>query len=481
MEYFWKFISPLKYVIRLRGTKRMFSVHTETLRTFSVKELVTLKPLQQKIMLQGWVHAVRKQKSITFINVSDGSCLDTLQVVDENSNKKPSCGSAVLVTGTLVNSTHEKQEVELKCETLTIVGDCDGAKYPFSANQDRSIKHSRKHLHFRPRLKSFGALLRIRSAATFAIHRFFQENGFLHVNTPIITSNDCEGGGDVFSVQLGNHALAQGLDFKHYFDIPAYLTVSGQLSLEAAACAVSNVYTFGPAFRAENARTRRHLSEFQMIEVEKAFVTELDELLRLSESLFKTSTEYIMTTCCSDVELYQRSLRPNYNEQIEKILKLPFVQMTYSEAVEVIQKNQDALQNGIKWGEKLQSEHEDFLLKYCNNIPLFLMHYPITNASFYMKKSSDETVSCFDLIAPFGGEICGGSLREDDKNLLEDRIKKTGLNIDPLLWYLELREFGSVPHGGFGMGFDRYLQTVLGISNIREAVPFPRWVHHCQM
>ncbi|XP_023219730.1 probable asparagine--tRNA ligase, mitochondrial [Centruroides sculpturatus] len=524
-------------------------------KNFTVKELLTLKPIEREISVKGWIKALRKHKNIMFIDINDGSCLENLQVIDENGKTEISFGCSVQIEGVLAKSTHKNQEVELKCCSLNVLGKCDGLKFPFLPRHSPTVKETRQHLHLRPRTKDFGALLRIRSLATFAVHKFLQERNFLHVNTPIITSNDCEGGGDVFSVQVNpvtSNLIDENIsstECKHYFNVPAYLTVSGQLALEAAACAMSKVYTFGPTFRAENTRTRRHLCEFQMIEVEQTFVT-LEDLFQLTEELFKSSAQYILEKCVKDVELFHSCLTPCYAHHLTKILETPFISGAScfdliapfggeicggslreddenqlkirirqagidSETLQCIEcpmelemsenlsdkgkvleisgklvlnlekeQNYYSLMLNIlkfQWGEKLFAEHEDFLLKYCKNIPIFIKNFPINITPFYMKMSSEKTASCFDLIAPFGGEICGGSLREDDENQLKIRIRQAGIDSETLQWYIELREFGSVPHGGFGMGFDRFLQTVLAIPNIREVVPFPRWSHHCQM
>ncbi|XP_067142788.1 asparaginyl-tRNA synthetase isoform X2 [Centruroides vittatus] len=453
-------------------------------KNFTVKELLTLKPIEREISVKGWIKALRKHKNITFIDINDGSCLENLQVIDENGKTEISFGCSVQIEGILMKSTHKNQEVELKCCSLNVLGKCDVLKFPFLPRYNPTVKETRQHLHLRPRTKDFGALLRIRSLATFAVHKFLQERNFLHVNTPIITSNDCEGGGDVFSVQpVTSNLINENIpstECKHYFNVPAYLTVSGQLALEAAACAMSKVYTFGPTFRAENTRTRRHLCEFQMIEVEQTFVT-LEDLFQLTEELFKSSAQYILEKCVKDVELFHSCRTPSYAHHLTKILETPFIRMSYTEAIDILQRNKEFLKQNIEWGEKLFAEHEDFLLKYCKNIPIFIKDFPINITPFYMKMSSEKTAFCFDLIAPFGGEICGGSLREEDENKLKIRIRQAGIDSETLQWYIELREFGSVPHGGFGMGFDRFLQTVLAIPNIREVVPFPRWSHHCQM
>lgn len=456
----------------------------------TVKEILTLKPIEQEISVQGWIRAIRKHKKIIFMDINDGSCIESLQVIDEERDKKISFGCSVKIEGILLKSTHENQEVELKCNSLIVLGKCDALEYPFHARHNLSVKETRQHLHLRPRTKNFSSLLRIRSTATFAIHKFFQERNFFHVNSPILTSNDCEGGGDVFSIQtvtqnIPNENSSKNEDSSktesmHYFDFPVYLTVSGQLALEAAACALSKVYTFGPTFRAENNRTRRHLSEFQMIEVEQAFVS-LDELLQLTEELFKVSSQYIIEKCAKDVELFHSYQNPSYIYYMKEILEKPFIRLSYSEAVDILQKNKKFINKDIKWGEKLYTEHEEFLLKYHDDNPVFIKDFPVNITPFYMKMSSAQTASCFDLIAPYGGEICGGSLREDDESQLKNRIDKAGIDVKPLQWYIELRQFGSVPHGGFGMGFDRFLQTILAIPNIREVVPFPRWSYNCQM
>ncbi|KAH0625235.1 hypothetical protein JD844_033574 [Phrynosoma platyrhinos] len=332
----------------------------------------------------------------------------------------------------------------------------------------------------RCRSNSLGALLRIRSEATGAIHSFFKDNGYTHIHTPIITSNDCEGAGEVFQVEPPKEAGEPG-ENPHFFNVPAFLTVSGQLHLEVMAGAFTKVYAFGPTFRADNSQSRKHLAEFYMVEAELAFVESLQDIMQVMEDLFKRVTDMVLSKCSRDVELFHKHVAPGQEAKLEKMLTNQFITMSYTEAIEVLKQAHEVFTYKPEWGHDLQSEHERYLVKHCGEIPVFIFNYPYDLKPFYMRDNEEDvhhTVAAVDLLVPGVGELCGGSLREDRLDFLQSRLRRLGLE-DTYQWYLELRHFGSTPHGGFGMGFERYLRCILGVENIKDVIPFPRFPHSC--
>uniref|UniRef100_A0A3Q4M5L4 Asparaginyl-tRNA synthetase 2, mitochondrial n=1 Tax=Neolamprologus brichardi TaxID=32507 RepID=A0A3Q4M5L4_NEOBR len=390
----------------------------------------------------GWVRSVRAQKANVFLHVNDGSSLQSLQVVASSELSDPllTFGSAVEVTGILKKSPHTKQPVELDAKQINVVGECNPVDFPFKIKERHGLEYIRQFPHLRCRTNAFSSLLRLRSEATAAIHSYFKDNGFVEINTPIITSNDCEGAGELFQVEPSGPDYAEG---ENFFSVPAYLTVSGQLHLEVMSGAFSKVYTFGPTFRAENSQSRRHLAEFYMVEAEISFTQSLEDLTKVMEDMFRFATEHVLAHCVEDVDLFHKHVTP-----------------------------------GHRWGCDLKTEHEKYLVKHCGNIPVFVTDYPYDLKPFYARDNQnhpERTAAAVDLLVPGVGELCGGSLREERLNLLSARA---GLN-DVYSWYLDLRRFGSVPHGGFGLGFERYLQCILGVDNIKDVVPFPRFSHSC--
>ncbi|XP_076351910.1 asparagine--tRNA ligase, mitochondrial [Tachypleus tridentatus] len=469
-------------------------------KKFTVRKIIDLKPFHENIIVEGWVRAVRKHKEIMFLDIDDGSSVERLQVIFSPGNK--SCttsinyGEAVRIQGILERSTSKGQEIELKAETLMVLGSCKVEDYPFNPRTKHPVEYVRQYLHLRPRTRTFSSLLRTRNAATRAIHQYFENHNYVQIHTPAITSNDCEGAGEVFSIQpafqnvlhssttSSRDAGPNSVDVPNtdcFFDIPVYLTVSAQLHLEAAALALSSVYTFSPAFRAENSQSRRHLSEFYMVEAEKAFVNCVGEIMEVVEELVKYTTRCILEWCSEELRVFNSETNSSHLMKMDKMLEKPFIRMTYTEACEMFQSKTDLIPGSFKWGEDLRNEHEQCLLKHCGETPVFVTNFPSDIKPFYMKRSNTgTTVEGFDLLMPTGGEVCGGSLREDDEMVLKERLKTTGLE-DSLKWYLDLRRFGSAPLGGFGLGFERYLQYLLGINNIKDTIPFPRWPHHCQL
>ncbi|NWX23064.1 SYNM protein, partial [Aegotheles bennettii] len=417
----------------------------------------------------GWVRSVRSQKEVLFLHINDGSSLESLQVVADPSleTRDLTFGSAVEVEGDLVESPHRKQNVELKAETIHVVGPCDTLSFPLKVKKRHLLEDLRQLPHLRCRSNTLSSLLRIRSEATAAIHSFFQDNGYVHIHTPIITSNDCEGAGELFQIQTETRESAEKT---HFFNVPAFLTVSGQLHLEVMAGAFTHVFAFGPTFRAENSQSRRHLAEFYMVEAELSFTESLQDIMQVMEDLFKTATCTVLSKCPRDVELFHK-----YIASAQKVINTFFLfscRISYNEAVEILKRASQAFTFKPEWGCDLQTEHEKYLVKHCGEVPVFVINYPYDLKPFYMRDNEDgpqHTVAAVDLLVPGVGELCGGSLREERLPFLESRLQR----------YLDLRKFGSVPHGGFGMGFERYLQYILGVDNIKDVIPFPRFSHSC--
>ncbi|NXW12973.1 SYNM protein, partial [Circaetus pectoralis] len=419
----------------------------------------------------GWVRSVRSQKEVLFLHINDGSSLENLQVVADPSleNRDLTFGSAVEVQGKLVKSPHRMQNMELKAETIRVVGPCDTWSFPLKTKERHPLEYVRQFPHLRCRNNTLGSLLRIRSEATAAIHSFFQDNGYVHIHTPIITSNDCEGAGELFQIEVSwLHKAREPAEKTHFFNVPAFLTVSGQLHLEVMAGAFTHVFTFGPTFRAENSQSRRHLAEFYMVEAELSFTESLEDIMQVMEDLFKTVTSTVFSKCPRDVELFHKYIAPAQ----KVILFFFFCRISYNEAVEILKQASQTFTFKPEWGCDLQTEHERYLVKHCGEVPVFVINYPYDLKPFYMRDNEDgpqHTVAAVDLLVPGIGELCGGSLREERLPFLESRLQR----------YLDLRKFGSVPHGGFGMGFERYLQYILGVENIKDVIPFPRFSHSC--
>ncbi|XP_017177741.1 asparaginyl-tRNA synthetase isoform X1 [Mus musculus] len=397
------------------------------------------------VTVQGWIRSVRSQKEVLFLHVNDGSSLESLQIVADSSfdSRELTFGSSVQVQGQLVKSQSKRQNVELKAEKIEVIGDCEAKAFPIKYKERHPLEYLRQYPHLRCRTNALGSILRVRSEATAAIHSYFKDNGFVHIHTPVLTSNDCEGAGELFQVEPSSKIKGPKESF---FDVPAFLTVSGQLHLEVMSGAFTQVFTFGPTFRAENSQSRRHLAEFYMVEAEISFVESLQDLMQVMEELFKATTEMVLSHCPEDVELCHQFIAA-----------------------------------GQKWGVDLQTEHEKYLVRHCGNIPVFVINYPSELKPFYMRENEDgpqNTVAAVDLLVPGVGELFGGSLREERYHVLEQRLARSGLT-KAYQWYLDLRKFGSVPHGGFGMGFERYLQCILGVDNIKDVIPFPRFTHSC--
>ncbi|XP_071074390.1 asparaginyl-tRNA synthetase isoform X2 [Dasypus novemcinctus] len=434
----------------------------------------------ERVKVQGWIRSVRSQKEVLFLHVNDGSSLESLQVVGDSSfdSRELTFGCSLEVQGQLVKSPSKRQNVELKAEKIEVVGNCDAKAFPFKYKERHPLEYMRQYPHLRCRTNVLGAILRVRSEATAAIHSFFKDSGFVHIHTPIITSNDCEGAGELFQVEPSSTIK---LPEENFFDVPAFLTVSGQLHLEVMSGAFTRVFTFGPTFRAENSQSRRHLAEFYMVEAEFSFVENLQELIQVMEGLFKTATVMVLSNCSEDVDLCHKFIAPGQKDILEHMLKNNFLIISYTEAVEILKQSSQIFTFTPEWGVDLHAEHEKYLVKHCGNIPVFVINYPLELKPFYMRDNEDgpqQTVAAVDLLVPGVGELFGGSLREERYHFLAQRLARSGLT-EAYQWYLDLRRFGSVPHGGFGMGFERYLQCILGIQNIKDVIPFPRFTHSC--
>ncbi|HKY99857.1 MAG TPA: asparagine--tRNA ligase [Rhabdochlamydiaceae bacterium] len=441
--------------------------------------------LGKTITLCGWIRTVRDQKNFAFIEINDGSTLSGLQIVVDatapnysNLMTKLSTGASIAATGQLVESPGKKQKWELKADNIEIFGLCP-EEYPLQKKR-HSFEFLRTIAHLRPRTNTQGAVARVRNALSFATHLFFQQQGFLYVHTPIITASDCEGAGAQFLVTTldlnrpPRHSDGTTDFTKDFFGKPAYLTVSGQLNGESYACALSDIYTFGPTFRAENSNTSRHLAEFWMIEPEMAFADLTDDM-ECAESYLKFVIRYVLEHCAEDMEFFDNFIEKDVIERLKVVANIPFARLTYTEAVDILLKSGRSFQFPVKWGNDLQSEHERYLAEeYCKK-PVILTDYPAKIKSFYMRASEDgNTVAAMDVLVPKIGEIIGGSQREERLEVLEQKIKDFGLKPEDYWWYLQLRKYGSVPHAGFGAGFERLVQFVTGMENVRDVIPFPR-------
>ena len=451
-----------------------------------IKKLKTMEPGPDAVTAEGWVRTRRDSKTVSFIEVNDGTCLKGLQVVadhnlfDNNLLNNVTTGSSVRCTGVLVASQGGNQDVELQAKTIEVLGEAPET-YPLQKKR-HTLEYLREIAHLRPRTNTIGAVARVRSTMAYAVHRFFQENGFYYVNTPLITGSDCEGAGQMFQVttlDMDNlPRLEDGsVDWsKDFFGKRTNLTVSGQLEGETYATALRNIYTFGPTFRAENSNTKRHLAEFWMIEPEMSFCN-LEGDIDIAEAFLKYVFKYTLENCEEDMDFFSRFVEPGVKDTIMHVVNSPFARITYTEAVKELEKAADRFDFKPYWGCDLQTEHERFLTEEVCKCPVAVTDYPREIKSFYMKQNDDgKTVRAVDILAPRLGEIIGGSERENRLDLLLARMKELGLKEEDYWWYLDLRRFGSVPHSGFGLGFERAVQYVTGMQNIRDVIPYPRAV-----
>ena len=456
-----------------------------------VREVLTSPQIGAEVVIQGWVRTKRESKAgVAFLEINDGSYFQNLQVVISNDLPnyatelaKLHAGASVFVRGVVVQSQGGKQSVEIQAKAFSLIGACDPNTYPIG-KQKMSYEYLRDFTHLRARTNTFGAIARVRNTLSMAIHNFFQQRGFVWLHSPIITGNDAEGAGQMFRVTtLDVDKPPRGedgkVDFKQdFFGQGVNLTVSGQLEGEAYALAMGRIYTFGPTFRAENSHTSRHLAEFWMVEPEVAFA-DLDDNAALAEDFLRHLLTEVLEKCPLEMDFFKQRVDPNILETLSNVVRNPFRRLTYTEAVDILRKSGESFKYPVEWGTDLQSEHERYLTEKAFKAPVILTDYPKSIKAFYMKQNEDgKTVRAMDVLVPGIGEIIGGSQREDREDVLVSRIKEMGIHAEPLNWYLDLRRFGSVPHAGFGLGFERLVQFVTGMGNIRDVIPFPRTPGH---
>ena len=458
-----------------------------TVRRIKIKDLLGMKP-GCDVLVKGWVRTKRGNKEIAFIALNDGSTVKNLQiVVDKNEESEKilsriSTGACISVSGSLVESVGSGQAVEVHADKVEVLGECDPMRFPLQ-KKDTSFEYLRTVAHMRPRTNTFGAVFRLRSQMAFAIHEYFHSRGFVYLNTPLITASDCEGAGQMFQVttlDLNNvpkNKKGQPDFSKDFFGKQTSLTVSGQLEGELGATALGEIYTFGPTFRAENSNTPRHLAEFWMIEPEMAFY-DINDNMDLAEDFIKHLVKYALDNCWDDVKFLNDRYDPELIERLQGVVNTEFVRLEYSEGISILEK---AIADGVQfeypvyWGVDLQSEHERYLVEKHFGKPVILTGYPKDIKAFYMKQNEDgKTVRAMDVLFPKIGEIIGGSEREASLKKLEERIDELQMSRKNLEWYIDTRRFGSCPHSGFGLGFERLLLFVTGMQNIRDVIPFPR-------
>ena len=461
----------------------------------STKEILSGKiAIGDKVTLAGWIRTRRDSKAgFSFLAINDGSGFDNVQVIAPNSLNnyenevlKLTTGCSVVVDGTLKASEGQGQAYEVLADKVFVTGFVeDPDTYPMSAKR-HSVEYLREYAHLRPRTNLMGAVMRIRNTLSYAIHSFFQQNGFMWVATPLITTSDCEGAGEMFTItnfDLNNVPKDDKgqVDFsKDFFGKHAFMTVSGQLNVETYACAFSKVYTFGPTFRAENSNTTRHLAEFWMVEPEMAF-TDLNGCAATAEKMLKVVFKRVLEERADDMKFIVERVDKDAINRLEHFVNSDFAQVDYTDAIEILKKADKKFEFPVEWGIDLQSEHERYLAEQHFKAPVVVKNYPKDIKAFYMKQNEDgKTVAAMDVLAPGIGEIIGGSQREDDLTKLDARMDELGLNKDSYWWYRDLRRYGSVPHSGFGLGFERLIVYITGVGNIREAIPFPRAAHSAE-
>lgn len=456
-----------------------------------------LDRLGHTLLVRGWVRTIRMQSSVTFIEVNDGSCLSNMQCVvssdaegyDQVEAGCISTGASILIHGTIVGSPGSKQKVELKVNKIVLIGESDSS-FPIQKKRV-SREFLRTKAHLRPRTNTFGAVARVRNALAYATHKFFQENGFVWISNPIITASDCEGAGEQFCVTTLIPTSLEAMDSsagkipktdeglidwsQDFFGKPAFLTVSGQLNAETYATALSDVYTFGPTFRAENSNTSRHLAEFWMIEPELAFA-DLNDDMACATAYLQYVVRHILENCKEDMDFFNTWVEKDIINRLNDVAVKDFEQLTYTDAVNILLKANKKFEFPVKWGYDLQSEHERYITEVAfGGCPVIIRDYPKEIKAFYMRQNDDgKTVAAMDLLVPRVGELIGGSQREERLECLETRLDELKLKRESYWWYLDLRRYGSVPHAGFGLGFERLVQFATGIDNIRDAIPFPR-------
>jgi asparaginyl-tRNA synthetase len=467
-----------------------FDAGDNPMRRTRISEALNRHAEMDQILVKGWVRTRRDSKGFSFLEINDGSCLTNLQIIVDamgaahDTLHQAVTGAAVEVRGALVASPGKGQRWEVQATDVTLLGSADPETYPLQKKR-HTDEFLRGIAHLRPRTNKYGSLFRIRSECAYAIHTFFRERGFYYLHTPIITGSDCEGAGELFRVTTLPHAPQAAPSGTTSFDDDffgkeANLTVSGQLEAELFACALGNVYTFGPTFRAENSNTPRHAAEFWMIEPEMAFA-DLDDDMDLAEDLVKYLVNHVITQCAADLELFARFVDKDLMANLEVIAGQPYVRLPYTEAIEILQNSGQSFEFPISYGVDLQTEHERYLTETHFKKPVMVYNYPREIKPFYMRVNDDDkTVAAMDLLVPRVGELIGGSQREERLEVLEQRLRDFDLEPDAYWWYLDIRRFGTTPHAGFGLGFERFLMMVTGVTNIRDVIPFPRTPKHLE-
>ncbi len=457
------------------------------MKRIKIKEILSHSDqyIDKEVTLKGWVRTKRGNKHVAFVALNDGSTINTIQIVldvakfSEEQLKDVTTGACIGVTGKVVQSQGAGQSIEMQGDVLEVIGVADPETYPLQ-KKGHSLEFLREIAHLRPRTNTFSCVLRLRHAMAFAVHNFYNEKGFVYVHTPIITGSDAEGAGAMFQVttlDLSNPAKTKEgeIDYtKDFFGKATNLTVSGQLEGELAAMALGEVYTFGPTFRAENSNTTRHLAEFWMIEPEMAFY-EIQDNMNLAEEFMKYLIQYALGNCMDDLNFLNEMYDKELVARLKSVAETPFVRLSYTDAVEILLNSKQKFEYKVEWGIDLQSEHERYLVEKHFLKPVILTDYPKDIKAFYMKVNEDgKTVRAMDVLFPGIGEIIGGSQREDNLEKLQARCKEVGIHENEIWWYLETRKFGSAPHSGFGLGFERLMLFVTGMGNIRDVIPFPR-------
>jgi len=456
--------------------------HYSNKTLFYNKELVNTK-----VQLRGWVRNRRDSKAgFSFITVHDGSCFAPVQAIANKSltnydNEILSLNKdcSVIINGTLVASQGKGQSIEIQADKVEVIGWIEKPEsYPISAKR-HTVEHLRKHSHLRVRTNLIGAISRVRNTVANELHNFFNDNGYMWVNTPILTTNDCEGAGELFNVStldmlnipIENDKVDYTQDF---FGRDVFLTVSGQLNVETYCCALSKVYTFGPTFRAENSNTSRHLAEFWMVEPELAFAN-LDDVIKLAEKMLKTVIANTMQKHTDDFEFFNKFVQKGVITKLENVINKDFVRLEYAKAIDILQNSKKKFEFPVEWGIDLQSEHERYLCEEHFHAPVVLTNYPKNIKAFYMRMNDDgKTVAAMDILVPGIGELIGGSQREERLDVLDSRMIECGIDANSIEWYRDIRKYGTVPHGGFGLGFERFINYITGVANIRDVIPFPR-------
>jgi asparaginyl-tRNA synthetase len=452
-----------------------------------IKELLenSASLVGKEVVAKGWVRTKRGNKNVNFIALNDGSTINNIQIVvevaefDQNILDKITTGASIGVSGVLVESPGAGQSAEIQAKNIFIYGEADAEKYPLQ-KKGHSLEFLREIAHLRPRTNTFGAILRVRHAMAYAVHHYFNQKGFFYINTPIITGSDAEGAGEMFKVStldFNNIPKTKegNIDFEQdFFGKETNLTVSGQLEAELAALALSEVYTFGPTFRAENSNTTRHLAEFWMIEPEVAFNDIVDNM-ELAQDFLQFLVKYALENCKDDLEFLNKMYDKELLERLDFVVQNDFQRITYTDAIEILLPNNDKFEYKVEWGKDLQSEHERFLVEKHFKKPVIIFNYPKGIKAFYMRLNDDnKTVAAMDVLFPGIGEIIGGSQREERLDVLEQKIAEMNIPKEHVWWYLETRKYGTVPHAGFGLGFERLILFVTGMTNIRDVIPFPR-------